>query len=229
MDNSIIKRFRELNEKFNFTNDDDEIDYNRLEKMMNDYKNKIIPFDCSEFVRCKYGMFHELRSEIVSIQGFPLLSESWVYPLASYLKMNNYKCMEVMAGCGSLTKVLKDDGVDIFATDIAKTKHLWDVNEPWTDIENIDAVAAIEKYAKDIDIVIMSWPDLHTTISYDVLIALRECNPKARIIHIGESYGCTGCEEFDDAKVVINDSSIMVIDAIYQSWPHIYDRIELIK
>lgn len=171
-----------------------------------------------------------VRSYIVPLQGFALLYWSWIRPLASWI--GNRKCMEIMAGCGSLTKCLQDCGVKIFATDNYEWHNresyiVW--NDSWTEIEKIDCVEAINKYGKDIDIIICSWPEMND-IAYHCLCAMRNVNPNCIMIYIGEPYmGCTASDLFFENAEYIENDSFNEITKIYKPFASIRDGLFIVK
>jgi hypothetical protein len=156
------------------------------------------------------------------------LTNEWIDEFANWI--GNRKCIEVLAGCGSLSKVLKDRNVDIIATD----DFSWDGTPNWnhdrsywTSIENIDCAKAIEKY-KDRDIVIMSWALYET--AYNCLLKMREVNPNMLMVFIGEEkHGCTADDDFFDNMKIINDKDIYNIDCKIPRWKNTYDHIILVK
>lgn len=173
-----------------------------------------------------------LRSLVIREQGFALVANNWVSRLAKWI--NGRKCVELMAGCGSLSYALQQNGVDIIATD----NFSWETNEAvyenwtvnknyWLDIENIDCIEAIEKY-KDADIFIISWAYMDDT-AYRALLKMREVNPSAFMIFIGEGCGgCTANDDFYNSIIEVDDMAIHMINAIYPRWNGIHDRLFLV-
>lgn len=168
------------------------------------------------------------RSRIICSQGFALLTSEWIDLLVKWI--GNKKCLEIMAGCGSLSYCLKHRGVDIIATDNFSWSNgcrvKWD--QYWTNIENIDAIEAIEKYS-DRDIIIMSWPYMDNC-AYESLLKMRKTNPNAQMIYIGEPRGgCTSSDNFFEVIEYVNDHSFLEINQKFPKWNGIHDQIYLIK
>lgn len=92
-----------------------------------------------------------------------------------------------MSGKGTLSYVLKQEGVNIKATDDFSWSKFTSMNT-WCDIEQIDAIEAIEKYGKDMDYIIMSWCYMDNT-GYKCLKKMREINPNCKMLYIGECQG----------------------------------------
>jgi putative heme degradation protein len=136
-----------------------------------------------------------------------------------------------MAGCGALSKVLKDKEVDIIATDnfTWDGRANWNTDKNyWTDIENIDAIEAIEKY-KDRDIVIMSWAYMDD-VAYKSLLKMREVNPDMIMVVIGEGEGgCTADDGFFNECIEIESKDIDYINLLYPRWNAIYDHLMIVK
>lgn len=80
------------------------------------------------------------RRDVIELQGFAVLEKEWLEVLANWI--GKRKVLEVMSGCGALTKALQDFGVDIIATDNFSLEDKW--QNIWCEIENIDAVDAIK-------------------------------------------------------------------------------------
>ncbi len=150
------------------------------------------------------------RYEYIKRAGFTYLAWNWIKPLAKFL--DGKICLEVMAGSGALSYALKNQGAHIITTDSMEWHEYeceysyWKSNL-YTYMEKLDALEAIEKYGKQIDILIMSWPYMDNT-AYQVIKKLNEVNSNALVLYIGEDYyGCTADDEFFDYfKVIENDA-----------------------
>ena len=169
-----------------------------------------------------------LRDIMKGLAGCVLPTQKWVTPLAKWLE--GKKCLEIMSGCGSLAKALQDKGIDVTPTDNFK-EHTYDswATNLWTPIENIDCLDAISKY-KDVDIIIMSWPYVNDTC-VKVLRKMREVNPKAQLLYIGEGYdGCTACDEFFDELVEItDDKEFNAVAEKYETYYGDRDKLWLVR
>ena len=166
------------------------------------------------------------RDFIIERQGFTLISKEWIKPLAKWI--GNKNCLEIMSGKGTLSYALKQEGVNIKATDDFSWSKFTSMNT-WCDIEQIDAVEAIEKYGKDMDYIIMSWCYMDDT-GYKCLKKMREINPNCKMLYIGEwQGGCTGNDEFFESLVEICDESFEKIAAKLPQWSGIHDRLCLIN
>jgi hypothetical protein len=208
-----------------------EISRDVMKTILNNASQHIIPDSYPRFISKGIGGCG-LRSKMIEKIGFTLISNDWIIPLSKWI--GDKRCIEVMAGCGSLTYALKQQGVNIFATDDFSWKSGgddgWnDTKNYWTDIENIDAIDAIQKYGNNIDIVFMSWPYMDDT-AYRVLLELRKVYKDAIIIYIGEGEcGCTADDDFFNEAEFISDKSFNDAVKNYKQWWGIYDQIDIVK
>ena len=153
-----------------------------------------------------------------------MLTDNWISILATWI--GDRTVLEIFSGCGSLSRCLKDKGIDVKATDNMESKGKW--NELWCDIEEMDCIAAIEKY-NDRDVILVSWSPLSSEIDYRCLIKMREVNPNAVMLVLGEFGGCTNSPQFIDSMNEIEDEMINEINKTYRSWSFINDRFILVK
>jgi len=175
------------------------------------------------------------RNNFIDLSSFALVSNRWVKPLAEYI--GNKKCLEIMAGRGVLSKALSECGVDIIATDNFswtwrnndKEKGSLTQEQLWFHVENLDNIQAIEKYGKDMEYIICSWPDYSANYMYKALLKMREVNPNCKLIYIGEGYGgCTADDDFHESFEIIKDDIIFNnIAEKFQRWWGIRDRLTI--
>ena len=192
---------------------------------------------------CSLYNFREYYTENFS---FSIVSKNWLRILAHFI--GDSKCLEIMGGTGLISKGLHDFGVDIICTD----DYSWEEGgkphwkRHFTDIERIDAVEAVKKYANNVSFIIMSWPYMDDTC-YKAYKMMKEINPNCLMIYIGESAGgCTACDEFflntissfDDINFGNEESPNFSSDIIditrelnnkFTSFLSIHDRIHFIK
>lgn len=108
-------------------------------------------------------------------------------------------------------------------------QHKWWYEHPWTSVEQIGAVEAIQKYGKEVELVLCSWPYTDDAC-YHSLMSMREINPTAMMIYIGEGAGgCTVDEKFFETAIVVPDSEFQNAVREYRSAYCIHDRLVLIK
>ena len=204
---------------------------NKIDKIIEQVKNKQIPeFYPNEMVNNLNMDRYTLRSDFIKTIGFTLISNDWIKPLSQWI--GNRKCLEVMTGTGSLSFALQQQDINIIATDNFSWEgnSNWNDNENyWTEIEHIDAIEAVEKYGKDIDIIIMSWPYMDDT-AHRILQSMREVNPNCIMIFIGEGMGgCTADDEFFESIQEIEDTEFEQAVSNFKQWWGIHDYPQLVK
>lgn len=173
-----------------------------------------------------------IRDEITRRSGYAALAWEWLQPLSQWI--GSRKCLEVMGGCGSLSKCLQDSGVSVICTDSYGWQNqapTW-YSEPWTTVEKIDAVSAIEKYGSTVDFVICSWP-YRDDACHQALLAMRKVNPKAVMLFIGEppgaTSGATANEAFFETAILISNEDFERAIAGYVTCYLLHDRPMLFR
>ena len=169
------------------------------------------------------------RDQIITNCGFALLSYEWIRPLAGWI--GDRKCLEIMAGSGALTYALSQCGTDIIATD-NKSWHdprcKW-FTAPWTDVEQLDCLQAIQKYGLERPLIICSWPYMDDS-AYRALMEMRKVNPAAVMLYIGEEEcGATANEEFFSAVQEVDDQAFMDAVSNFKQMPGLHDWPSLLK
>ncbi|MFC6182251.1 SAM-dependent methyltransferase [Lactiplantibacillus daowaiensis] len=163
----------------------------------------------------------------------------WAYISAPFLKdladfVGNGPVLEVMAGNGYISKGLKrlHPSQTVITTDSkawTKEKDNQTGKQPVTSIEGLDAVSAFEKYAADIDYVIMAWSPDKLAIDWDLLQAMRASDHQVPLICIGEKYGATGSKAFWDHADYQAGPAIEQLNAHYRPFDLIHDQVYVIK
>lgn len=158
--------------------------------------------------------------------SYALITNEFVNRLNIFLK--DKKVLEVMAGRGLLSALLREKGADIICTD----SNDWGGSSEeyaYTEIEIIEAEEAVKKYGKEIDYILMVWPPIHEDHAYRVAKALREVNPNASIIYIGENRGCTADDDFFDLIEDVEDIKFREVQKSYQQFKNLHDRPYLVR
>ena len=81
-----------------------------VRELISDLQQKIIPYEYPKFM-FETGSFFLLRDLIIREQGFAVVCKKWIKPLAEWI--GKRKCLEGMAGCGSISYALQQEGVNI--------------------------------------------------------------------------------------------------------------------
>lgn len=174
--------------------------------------------------------YYDNRSDYIKKYGFTYFSWNWLNPLINYLK--DRKCLEVMAGAGAFSYILRERGVNVIATDnmewhnLGQYKDTWG-KHLWTNIENLDAITAVKKYGKKINVLIMSWAYMDKT-AYKVIKEMHKVNSNAIVLYIGEGEeGCTADNNFFRSFEEINNKDFNKISKEYfkAQWYGIHDYI----
>ncbi len=173
----------------------------------------------------------EARNHYIEEGMYAFISQRWTKPLARWIGQR--KCLEIMSGRGILAYALQEEGVDLIATDNflwakkIKTYKKW--IDSVTDVFDIDAIAAIEKYGADIDLMIMSWPAIDN-LAYKAIKRLYEINPRAKVIYIGEQVGGrTAFYNFFEHFQMIYDEQFAACATLFEAWPGFSDQLVLGK
>lgn len=164
------------------------------------------------------------RDKWIKLGMFAFVCWNWITPFIKWI--NNRKCLEVMAGAGWLTKALREKGVSIISTD----NNSWKNKQAWdnvTDIMEMDAVEAIVKYGKVVDILIISWPYMDDT-AFRCIQAAYTMNPDILIVYIGEGCGgCTANDQFFENFSEIDDPIFELASNKFKSWFGLHDNLIL--
>lgn len=205
----------------------DNYEYMEMSNFELAYMERQIPDYIPEYVN-HYKWADMFRNNIVNNVGFCLVAYDWVRELATGLK--DKKCLEIMAGSGALSKALQDCSVDIICTDSYENESNYysSWKNHFTEVENIDAMEAIEKYGKDVDYIICAWPPYNESNFTKALNRHHELNPNSKVIYIGEEEGgCTADDTFFEQYDVIDCEITCKANDLYHRWSGIHDTINL--
>ncbi|HAT54281.1 MAG TPA: SAM-dependent methyltransferase [Lactobacillus sp.] len=167
-----------------------------------------------DYLEATYGMWAYISAPFVS-------------DLSKYL--DGRPTLELMAGNGYISKGLRDKQLKqvIYATD---SKDWTTENEtgkhPVTEIEQLDALRAIEKYGNQVGAIVMSWSPDGQDIDWQVLQAIRQLPNKPEFIVIGERNGATDSKTFwQNADLMENES----LNRNFGQFDLIHDRVYIVK
>lgn len=191
-------------------------------------KYKTLPRYVDVKNECREFMMHSFYARDVYTQtyGFPLITAEVVTELASHLKGKNV--LELAAGSGYLSSLLQQRGIQVKVTDNFNWANgnygSW--KKPFTEVESIDALKAIEKYGDDYDVVLLSWPPYDNPLAHQILLRCLEKN--LDMIYIGEDIGgCTADDDFFD--LVEEKCTCDFVSDYYIPFNTIHDNIWEIK
>ena len=104
---------------------------NQINTIIKQVENKQIPESYPNEMVNRYHMDRiDLRGQFIKNIGFTLISNDWIKPLSQWI--GNRKCLEVMAGTGSLSFALQQQGINIIATD----NFSWEGQNSWNNNDN---------------------------------------------------------------------------------------------
>lgn len=159
----------------------------------------------------------------------------WSYVNAPFAKalstyLDGAPVLEIMAGNGYISKGLRNNNgtQKIFTTDSqAWVKENETGKHPVTDIEQLDALAAIKKYGDQVKYVIMSWaPDKQET-DWAVLQLIRQDFSELKLLVIGEKDGATDSKKFWQNAKLSQPDDLQQVNRQLQSFDLIDEQIYL--
>ncbi|MDR3242123.1 MAG: SAM-dependent methyltransferase [Lactobacillaceae bacterium] len=162
--------------------------------------------------------FRDFLIEQFSMYGY--VSTPWIQEVAKYL--HGRSVLELMAGHGYLTAGLRAINPEqkIIAVDNEDWRNQPDPThaKPVTDIEVLDALTAVNKYAQEVEVIVISWaPDTDET-DWQILEQLRN-DFAGEILIVGEYQGATNSRRF------WNEAKLTELEKINQKFPS-FDLID---
>lgn len=203
INNAILNYYDIIHNNYDFENWDDYEIYNEYQnfyipqRFTNDDINFLLSLNANDILKPNFysnlkktnthmylfvsKLFLNNRHYLINNIGYTFLSENNLYELAEFMK--KYKTLEINAGLGFYSSLLKLLGCNIIITDIN------DIND---NISQLSSIEAIQKYP-DVDILLTIWPDYINSSAYDALKLFKG----KFVIYIGESIrGCTATLDF---------------------------------
>ena len=204
----------------------------------------------------------ELRNKIASKVGYVLLTWEMLRHLKSDLmkycetylgkrREDDYtiNILELGCGVGSFAFALRQLGVNVIAVDdYSRATYAGEYGvgfdydrDAWIpDIINMDNEAAVREYGKGVDFILISWPEYASDSAYKSLLAMREVNPNACMIYVGErAGGCTADDDFFENVKYVGyngelsddefDNWFAKTQECFRTWYGIYDSVYLVK
>ena len=234
MNNAMVRNIKERFERL--------CNGSGLHNFLEDYENHRIPDtvdprQIGEFYNGHLERFYTmyegfspyiLRSYLLRISSFSLITRDWVSELATtmkeYSKKEHPKVLEVCAGLGVLSFALNECGCDCIPTDSKTEVGTFNWDDQWMDVKELDWVDAVKKYGSDVDFVVCSWPRHGVS---QVIKEFSIVNPGAPFIYIGEGWGgCTADDEFfEHSEKHYFQSFLSEVNRKYQRWEGIHDSV----
>ena len=148
---------------------------------------------------------------------------SWHVPTVSLISLLVKSGPIVSVGCGNAFTESQaiSQGADIICTDLTPPPNLWCPETAYTNVEQISAEDAVEKYNDRT--VFMAWPPYNTSMAYDVVQKMKSGQ---KLIYIGEGDGgCTGDDNFFNS--LYDDFESLDHDINIKRWVGIYDYVKI--
>lgn len=164
---------------------------------------------------------NDLRECVIENFGvWHLFSQPWVEDLATYL--GDRPTVQLMAGNGLLASQIQTvhatDNLDWQGQDITQP-------QPWTTIEQLDALAAVKKYYQTTAVFILEWSPDGVELDAEILQFLRDQQWSGEFLVIGEANGATNSARFwhmADYQV------IPVLNRQHQQFDFINDQVFIV-
>ena len=164
---------------------------------------------------------HQERGPYIQKYGFAILDEKALQRIIDL----EQPIIEVGSGLGYWSAILKDNGVDIIASDkfkIEDNKYHKDGNtKPYLDIINGDAAQMAQEHPDRA--LMMIWPPYDTPMGYEALNAYEGDT----VIYVGEGRG--GCTADDDFHNLLSHEWEMIDDIDIPQWKGISDSLMIYK
>lgn len=161
-------------------------------------ENKTIPEDISReiFDDSILSMYRGIYTVKV---GFSMVTKKFIRTLNEKV-IKNSKCLEIMCGNGFISKALREEGVEIIATDNYCIDYGF--SNKVDGIIEMDCLDAISKYGKEVDFIICSWIPYGSDIGYKALKLMNEINPNCKMISIKEYAACAEDSFFEHSDTI---------------------------
>lgn len=156
----------------------------------------------------------EARYLFYELYGWNIPSKE-VFDKIDELFPKNLQILEVCSGLGLTSAILKMYGFNVISTD--NYELYFDKNKHFVDIENIDAVNAVQKYTNR-EILVMSWPSNDKSFAYDSLLSFRG----NFLIYFGEYRGCCANDDFFD---LLEKEWCVIFSSNIPNWNFSYSRV----
>lgn len=135
--------------------------------------------------------------------------------------IGNRRLLDPLAGRGWLAKGLREQGVDVIATDDAswiKKRHTF-----LTEVEIMDALDAVKKYAEEVDVVLFSWAPSGKLL-WKLVKAVHKRNPNATMVFLSEPEPeVSGNDKFYKRTTLTIPDHFRSVHAAYETQGFLHD------
>lgn len=165
---------------------------------------------------------NDLRQCVIENFGiWHIFSKAWLTDFAAFLK--NRPAVQLMAGNGVLASqlagVIATDNLNWAGQDVTRP-------QPWTDIEQLDALAAVKKYYQKVAVFILEWAPDGEPIDLEILRFLRTHHWQGDFIVIGEKGGATNSAGFWQAAKL---NRLPLLNVHHRQFDFIDDQVYLVE
>ncbi|WP_251717371.1 SAM-dependent methyltransferase [Lactobacillus agrestimuris] len=137
--------------------------------------------------------------------------------------------LEVMSGNAYWSKALNDVGLQVIATDSlewAKTSSTG--KKKFLQVENLDAIKAIEKY-QNVDLIICSWAPNFGHSDVKLIKAWQASASNSKLLFIGEKDGATNSGTFWSQAQFVHSKQLDEINKSFSNFDFIDEKIYEVK
>ncbi|MCT0021590.1 SAM-dependent methyltransferase [Weissella cibaria] len=176
-------------------------------------------------------MLRHLRDALIEyFSMYAYVSNEFIQDLSAYT--NGLPVLEIMAGHGYISAGLR--AVSPAQTIIATDNEDWRTQpdpttaKPVTDVENLDAIAALDSYGENVATVIMSWAPDTTDADWQVLQYIRDNRYRFDfdLLVIGEKDGATDSDVFWQEATL---HEVATLNAHHTSFDLIDERVYVVE
>lgn len=204
--------FKQLNAKFPAGDPEGDQRWNQLSDALPDLDEKLRNF--RDYLEDTYGMW-------------AYISAPFAKDLANFI--HNRPTLEVMAGNGYVSKGLRDNHQTVFATDSKDwTKENETGKHPVTDVEQLTASAAFDKYKDQVDVIVMVWSPDGLEIDWELLQQIRAADKNYDFVVIGEKDGATDSKTFWKNANFLDTPEVQQLNRHFQPFDLIHDQVYLV-
>lgn len=176
-------------------------------------------------------MLRHLRDVLIEyFSMYAYVSNAFIQDLSAYT--NGLPVLEIMAGHGYISAGLR--AVAPAQTIIATDNEDWRTQpdpttaKPVTDVENLDAIAALDSYGENVATVIMSWAPDTTDADWQVLQYIRDNRYRFDfdLLVIGEKDGATDSDVFWQEATL---HEVVALNVHHTSFDLIDERVYVVE
>lgn len=160
------------------------------------------------------------RDAFVKTYSWAVPSPEAITAIAEFV--GSSRVVEMNSGRGLWAHLLQHAGVNIIATDINSSLSTL----TFTQVQPVEATAAIQQYLEPNGVIMTCWPDYCMSYATDALKWALENSRVTKVIYIGEWGGCTGDDELHE---ILEREFTQVARIDIPQWYGIHDSLYLFQ